>query len=250
MSTSPGASFLQVGWPAPPNVSAVMTTRQGGVSKGAYKSFNLATHVGDEPDHVMTNRQQLNAILELDPGPCWMNQVHGNRVVEANLETLPEADAIYTRKIEQPLGVMVADCVPVLVCDADGTCVAAIHAGWKGLACGILQALVSSLPVHHSRLMAWLGPAIGPCHYEVGAEVKEAFAGMDACFTSSTQPEHWMMDMWAVASMQLKALGVGDVYGGNLCTYCDATNFFSYRRDGQGGRMAAIIWLNRRNSSR
>jgi YfiH family protein len=240
-------SIIKPDWPAPESVNALFTTRHGGSSKGLFQGFNLASHVGDQAEDVDSNRRDLAKMLGVEGESCWISQVHGNGVIEATNTTLLEADAHYTTKPDLPIAVLVADCLPVLLCDMAGTCVAAVHAGWRGLACGVLRTAVKSL-ADKDELMAWMGPAIGPCHFEVGPEVRAAFPAMMAHFTPADQPSHWMMDMWAIAAIQLNEMGVTRIYSSRQCTYCDAANFYSYRRDGGGGRMAAVAWLSRYSS--
>lgn len=224
-------TLLVPDWPAPPGVVAFVTTREVG---------NLARHVGSADDAV-ANRRQLAQAQNLPAEPFWMEQLHGNRVVTPEAEKgLPRADAAYTRLAGRPLAVMVADCLPILLASRDGNEIGAVHAGWRGLACGVVREALSRF---HSRdIVAWLGPAIGPCHYEVDEVVRRAFS-TDTGFRVGKDARHWMMDLYAVATAQLEAEGVDSVWGGGLCTYCDA-RFYSHRRDGErdGGRMAAVIW--------
>jgi YfiH family protein len=185
----------------------------------------------------------LLAELNLASRPVWLNQVHGNHINVAITTTesvVPDADASYTRQQDIVLAVMVADCLPVLLCAEDGQEVAVVHAGWRGLASGIIERAVKEFET--DRLIAWLGPGIGPCHYEVDDAVKARFSRSRA-FTESEEAGHWMFNLYAEASAQLRNAGVKAIYGGNLCTYCD-DRFFSYRRDGQTGRFAVLIWMN------
>lgn len=241
--------WLQAEWPAPANVRTASSLRTGGVSAPPFDTFNLGTHVGDLPESVRSNRQRLTNTLQLPAEPCWLSQVHGSRVIEAgSWVTPPEADACIARSAGQVCVVMTADCLPVLFCNRDGDRVAAAHAGWRGLAGGVLESTVSSLGLPGAEIMAWLGPAIGPQTFEVGDEVRIAFTSRDAAAAQAFRPSgrmgHWLADLYLLARQDLARLGVQAVYGGGLCTYSDETRFFSYRRDGQCGRMASLIWLD------
>lgn len=234
-------------WPAPKNVKALSTTRHGGVSHGAYASLNLGSHVGDAPEAVEHNRAILGQQLPMEP--LWLTQVHGTAVVNAAC-TCPyaEADAAVARHTYKLCTVMTADCLPVLFCDRAGTVVAAAHAGWRGLANGVLEATVKAMNVEGKDLLVWFGPAIGPAHFEVGQDVFEAFTQQDAAaaaaFTRGATPGKWLADLYSLARLRLGKLGVTAFYGGERCTYREAQDFFSYRRDGQTGRMATMIWLD------
>jgi polyphenol oxidase len=242
-------------WPCPPNIRAFFTTRQGGVSEGAYASLNLGAHVGDTPAAVAENRLRLATLLHSTP--TWLNQVHGTQVVAAEdvllAQGMPPADASVARTPGTPALVLVADCLPVLFTDLRGTCVAAAHAGWRGLCAGVLEATVAAMPVPPHELMSWFGPAIGPTAFEVGAEVREAFltaAGeghelTDAAFKprGAAHPGKYLADIYALARIRLRNVGVTQIYSGDFCTVSDHVRFFSYRRDGQCGRMAAAIWM-------
>lgn len=236
---------LTARWPAPRRVRAYCTTRVGGFSVGEFASLNLANHVGDEPDAVRRNRDRLLAALCVPREPLWLGQVHGCDVVEAS--TVREghrADGAWTAEEGIVCAVLTADCLPVLLCDTSGEFVAAVHAGWRGLAGEILPAAVSALPVAPSAILAWIGPGIGTDAYEVDGEVREAFAG-DRALRGAFRPArhgHWHMSLDTVARIQLEQAGVGGVFGGEFCTYSDQERFFSYRRDGRCGRMATLIW--------
>ena len=240
--------WLQPEWPAPANVRTASTLRTGGVSAMPFDTLNLGDHVGDAPEAVQSNRQRLREALRLPDEPCWLNQVHGSRVIEAGKWAVPpEADACIARTAGQVCVVMTADCLPVLFCNREGDRVAAAHAGWRGLAGGVLESTVNSLGLPGSQLMAWLGPAIGPDAFEVGDEVRIAFTARDAAAAQAFRPSHraghWLADLYLLARQDLARLGVQAVYGGGLCTYSDESRFFSYRRDGKCGRMATLIWL-------
>jgi YfiH family protein len=231
-------------WPAPPGVRALVTTRCGGVSTGPWASLNLGSAVGDAPESVATNRALLDALL---PGPArWLRQVHGNRVVRAESVVAPEeADASVTSAEGVVCAVQMADCLPVLFASVDGSRIAAAHAGWRGLAAGVLENTLEALECAPAGLMAWLGPAIGPECFEVGADVLEAFVTRDAgagdCFRPHG-PGKWLANLPALARRRLLAAGLTRVHGGGLCTYSDPGRFFSHRRDRVTGRMAALVW--------
>jgi len=222
-----------------------MTTRTDGVSGGPYASFNLGAHVGDDPAAVAANRQRLREALSLPAEPLWLEQVHGTDVARFGGEERPRADAAVALAPGEVCAVMVADCLPVLLADRGGTCVAAAHAGWRGLAAGVLESAVAALPVDPSRLVAWLGPAIAPDAFEVGPEVREAFVAADEVAAEAFRPglgDRWLADVYQLARQRLGRAGVTEVHGGELCTVSDPSRFFSYRRDGVTGRMAALVW--------
>lgn len=247
MNARVNISWLQPDWPAPRPVRAASTLRTGGVSNAPFDSFNLALHVADDPHAVRENRKRLCDALQLPSEPCWLEQVHGSSVIEAgDCATPPKADACIARGANQVCVVMTADCLPVLFCSRDGDRVAAAHAGWRGLAGGILDSTVSSLGLPGAELMAWLGPAIGPRAFEVGDEVRIAFTSRDAAAASAFTPNatgRWLADLYQLARLELRRLGVHAVYGGGACTFNEEARFFSYRRDGKTGRMASLIWI-------
>ncbi|MDT7850066.1 peptidoglycan editing factor PgeF [Methylophilus sp. VKM B-3414] len=231
-------------WPAPACVKALQTTRLGGVSQGIYASLNLGDHVKDLPQHVAANRQLLSPYLPSEP--VWLNQVHGVRVIDAALSScLESADASFSTRKQVVCVTMTADCLPVLLCDQAGSVVAAVHAGWRSLCDGVIEATVKAMPVEPARLMAWLGPAIGPQAFEVGSEVRAQFMAQDEQAEHAFQAhgEKWLGDMYTIARQRLSRLGVTQVYGGGRCTYREPETFFSFRRDGDTGRMASLIWL-------
>lgn len=238
--------FLRPAWAAPARVRAAMTTRAGGASRAPYASFNLAMHVGDDPVAVAENRRQLRADLELPAEPAWLEQVHGDRVVVLPGEAGGPADAAVTFAPGHVCAVLVADCLPVFLASLDGDRVGVAHAGWRGLAAGVVEATVAALDCDPARLVAWLGPAIGPRAFEVGGEVREAFLARDAGAAASFGPGRegrYLADLPALARSRLAAAGVRAVTGGDLCTVSDPARFYSYRRDGATGRLAALAWL-------
>lgn len=246
--------FIIPKWPAPARVRAVQTTRRGGVSTGPYRSLNLCTHAGDEPEHVRINRGRLAEAAGLPGSVRWLRQVHGISVVDAHIHHEAdevEGDAVAGHAPGVVCAVLTADCLPVLLCSRDGRCVAAVHAGWRGLAGGVLEATVAALKAAPDHLLAWLGPAIGPEAFEVGAEVRAAFLEKDARADQAFRPAgpkgKYLADLYTLAVLALRRAGLvrEALYGGGLCTFSDAPRFFSYRRDGQCGRMASLIWLER-----
>jgi YfiH family protein len=239
--------LIEADWPAPSNVRAIATTRIGGVSVGAYESLNLGAHVGDDAPAVIENRVRLRMALDLQREPLWLNQVHGNTVVEAGPhEPVPTADASFARFAGQACAVLTADCLPVVFCDSDGTRVAAAHAGWRGLAGGVLESAVRAMSVAPDRVLAWLGPAIEQDAFEVGPEVREQFLARSAenelAFKSNARGR-WQADLYDLARRELKRLGVTQVFGGGFRCFADRDRFFSYRRDGTTGRMATLVWM-------
>ncbi|MGH8293267.1 MAG: peptidoglycan editing factor PgeF [Gammaproteobacteria bacterium] len=244
-------------WRAPANVRALSTTRNSGVSRGPYASFNLGMHVGDDPRAVAENRLQLRAELNLPREPHWLAQAHGasvlaledrvgNQVADAPRNS-PTADGAITRVPGLACVILTADCLPVLLCDRAGTIVAAAHGGWRGLAAGILENTLAAMHVPPAEVLAWLGPAIGPEAYEVGDEVHAALTKGHSEADQAFEPRaagKWWCDLYLIASQRLRRMGVTHVYGGGFCTYSERERFFSYRRDGECGRMATLIWLS------
>ena len=238
-------------WPAPATVKALQTTRTGGISVSPYESLNLGSHVGDNPLAVSRNRMLLAPLLPSEP--VWLNQVHGLTVVDvAQAGCLPEADASVSARPGAVCVVMTADCLPILLCDEQGTVVGAAHAGWRSLCDGVIEATVNAMKVPAPTLMAWLGPAIGASRFEVGDEVRAAFIAQQPQAAAAFVPSvpgvdgvsgKWLADLYLLAQQRLNALGVTRVYGGGLCTYSDPERFYSYRRDGVTGRMGTFIWL-------
>lgn len=259
------AAILLPNWPAPSRVRAAFTLRAGGVSDGRYASLNLGQHVGDDPLAVAENRRRVSARLQLPVEPLWLAQVHGTTVLDADAApqappampgddappSAPSADAALTRQRGRVLAVQVADCLPVLLAAHDASAVAVAHAGWRGLAAGVLEAAVAALRVPGNELHAWLGPAIGPAHFEVGAEVRAAFcAPADVPCGEAAQAfvrndrGRWQCDLRLLARQRLAALGVRSIHGEPRCSYAEVDAFYSFRRDGNTGRMAALLWLD------
>jgi YfiH family protein len=242
-------SWIEPDWSAPPRVRSLCTTRGGGVSTGAFAGLNLADHVGDLPTCVERNRELLRERLRLPAEPLWLKQIHGCAVADASAAPGScEADAAIAYHPGKVCAVMTADCLPLLFCDRAGTRVAAVHAGWRGLAEGVIEVAVARIAVPPGDLLCWLGPAIGPDAFEVGAEVRTRLLELGgeetkAAFRPSPGGK-WMADLYALATARLSALGVSRIWGGGLCTYSDPTRFFSYRRDGVTGRMASLIWID------
>ena len=231
-------------WPAPANVKAIQTTRLCGYSVAPYNSLNLARHVQDDDFAVAKNRELLSEYLPSEP--IWLNQVHGIEVVDAAKSMCDQdADASFSKNKNVVCVTMTADCLPVLLCNKQGTMVAAIHAGWRSLCDGVIEATIKAMGVEPVDLMAWLGPSIGPDAFEVGGEVREAFIAKDAqseqAFKSAG--DKWLGDLYLIAKQRLNKLGVIEVYGGGECTFSNSSQFFSFRRDGITGRMATMIWF-------
>jgi len=238
--------FLVPDWPVPARVRAAVTTRRGGVSRGRFAGFNLGAHVGDDAAAVADNRARLAAALALPAAPAWLEQVHGREVAVLPRATPAPADAAVTFAPGEVCAVLVADCLPVFLASRTGDRVGIAHAGWRGLAGGVIEATVAALGGEPGALVAWLGPAIGPQSFEVGDEVREAFVARDegsAAAFSAGRDGRWHADLPRLARRRLAALGVDDVRGESPCTYSDPDRFFSYRRDGATGRMAALAWL-------
>ena len=255
--------WLVPDWPAPANIHAATTLRTGGVSQGPYFSLNPAAHVNDDAEWVRHNRRIIRDMLSLPAEPVWLDQVHSNRVVKAvnppfakgGSGDLQQADASYTHQSGVVCAVMTADCLPVLICSTDGTQVAAIHGGWRGLLAGVISNTVSTMQIPPNRppcnkeargdLLVWLGPAIGPDCFEVGSEVRDAFLEKSAEFSNAFKEQgkgKWLADIYQLARIELAALGIANVYGGTSCTFTEHERFYSYRRDTQTGRMATLIW--------
>ena len=251
--TFPGRDAVIVpDWPAPARVRAASTQRAGGVSRGSYASLNLSTAVGDNATSVARNRRILAEMLDLPAEPLWLGQVHGATVLELvggdppAARQPPAADGAVTSRRGQPCVVLTADCLPVLLCDTSGTRVGVAHAGWRGLAGGVLGSAVSRMGVDPGRLLAWIGPGIGSGAYEVGGEVLEQFAASDpdaAKYFAPNPNGRWQADLYGLARQRLRAAGVEAVYGGGWCTHTESEQFFSHRRESPCGRMATVIWM-------
>ncbi len=241
--------LLEFEWQLPAGVRAAFTTRLGGVSEPPWDSFNVGAHVGDSPAAVAANRARLSTLLNLPAEPAWLSQVHGIAVHDLDGAPAavrpPTADAVVTREPGRVCVIMVADCMPVLFATRDGSRIAAAHAGWRGLASGVLEQTVHALGSSGGELIAWLGPAISREHFEVGDEVRAAFIAADAGASDAFERNasgRWQADLVSLAKRRLRSLGVTDISGGEWCTFADRARFFSHRRDGKGGRMAALLW--------
>jgi YfiH family protein len=239
--------WLVPDWPASARVRACVTTRSGGSSQPPFDTFNLGDHVHDDPQAVAENRRRLQDALDCQP--AWLSQVHGIHVVQADPARVQDADASWSAEPGVACVILTADCLPVLFCDRDGTRVAAAHAGWRGLAGGMLEATLDALDCAPDDVLVWLGPAIGPDAFEIGPEVREAFLAVhpqaDAAFRPSVNPGKYLADLYQLARIRLAAHGVTAVYGGGLCTWSDP-RFYSYRRAARTGRFASLIWLAQR----
>jgi len=239
-------------WDAPDNVVALTTTRRGGSSSGGYADFNLADHVGDFPASVQHNRARVRELLGGRLEFQWLEQVHGTQVVQAQRGGgIQRADAVFTTKPDLVCCVLTADCLPVFLAARKGDAVAVAHAGWRGLAAGVLENTVASFPAPDDEIIAWLGPAIGPCHFQVGTEVREAFLDsvgarlkteFESCFVADSEPSRYRADLYRLAALKLASSGI-KVSGGGFCTYCESDRFYSYRRQQDTGRMASLIYL-------
>ncbi|PHS19185.1 MAG: multi-copper polyphenol oxidoreductase [Kangiella sp.] len=258
-------------WPAPSWIKSAVSTRKK-IGQNPYDSFNIAFHVNDDIAKVASNREQLITDLSIINSPFWLEQVHGINSIEllkdenrqtdyspANnsadnrqLNNLVRADASYTKQKELPCVVMTADCLPLFLTNKNGTWISAIHAGWRGLCKGIVESTVAKYEGESAELIAWLGPAISQTHFEVGAEVREAFLAVDKDYESgfkSHKPNYYMADLYFIARKKLSFLNIKS-YGGDLCTFEDSERFYSYRRDAETGRMASLIWIEKRSEQK
>ena len=237
---------IPAAWPAPANVVAGTTLRSGGVSQGGFAALNLAAYVGDDPVSVKENRRRFQINCALPKEPVWLRQVHGTRVVLGDSAlTQPEADAIVIREAGVVCAILTADCLPVVLTTEDGSQVAAVHAGWRGLCAGILEETVAAFRLPPEQILVWLGPAISKPAFEVGAEVREQFVKKGeaaADFCSENDRGRWQADLYGLATLRLENCGVTRVFGGGCCTYTEQDRFFSSRRDGRCGRMATYIF--------
>jgi YfiH family protein len=244
--------FIQPKWPAPAHIKACTTLRTGGVSQHPYDQFNLGDHVGDRLEHLIQNREILKNNLGLTQEPIWIRQTHSTIAIEATTENAgKEADASFTNQANQTCIILTADCLPILLCHRDGNTVAAIHAGWRGLANGIIENTLEKIQSPREDWLVWLGPAISSKCYEVGDEVREQFIRHMPQAETAFHPspnKRWMADLYELARMRLRNEGIQQIYGGEYCTYSDPTLFYSYRRDGEKtGRMASLIWIDSRD---
>lgn len=250
-----GLTILQPEWSAPPRVHALTTTRLGGTAcSSPYGDFNLATHVGDDPAVVGQNRQRLRTSLNLPNEPVWLNQIHSNNIIKLPVShntALPhDADGAYTSTPNVVCAVLTADCLPILLCHHTGNRIAAIHAGWRGLANGILEQAIKSLDIQKpNQWLAWIGPSIGPHAYEVGLDVYTHFTQdhpeSEQAFIPGKTAHHFYANLPLLARQKFLSLGISQIYGGQWCTYQDSTHFYSYRREGKTGRMATLIWFEK-----
>lgn len=248
--------WLAANWNAPPHIHAGTTLRYGGVSSPPYDQLNLGMHVKDDQHSVQVNRERLAKHLKLPIEPAWLNQVHGNCIIQLNSQLDSEstnkiADGSYTTKVNKVCVVMTADCLPVLLCDDKGTQIAAVHIGWRGFSKNIISVALEKFTCPHDKVIAWLGPCISADRYEIDATVYNAtsriFAGAEECFIE-TRMGHWLMDLKHLVSKQLLALKVKQTYTSPYCTYSEQTQFFSHRRDGTTGRMASLIWMDNQSN--
>ena len=236
--------WIEPDWPVARKIHAASTFRSGGTSRGCFSSLNLAAHVNDNSINVQKNRQIIAKLLDLPSDPVWLQQVHSNRVININQQIeIEAADASFTERAGVVCAVLTADCLPVLLASIDGSIICAIHAGWRGLLNGIISNAVDAL--NNNELIAWLGPAIGKNCFEVGKEVRDQFIAKSTHYNKAFQQkdqQHYLADIYQIARIELAGLGIDEVYGGGFCTVTDKQQFFSYRRDGETGRMATLIW--------
>lgn len=240
-------NWLTPTWPAPANVKALVTLRQGGFSQGPYESLNLGIHAGDDLSIVQKNRQYLREAANLPSEPYWLSQVHGTQVIKLDgspIQEKTEADAAVSFIPNQIAVVTTGDCLPLLLCDKAGTLVAAVHAGWRGLASGVIEATVAELNTAPQNLLAWMGPAIGPNAFEVGDDVRVLFQHSQDDSAFIPFGKKWKLNIYRAASLRLNSLGITEIFGGDFCTFTDEERFFSYRRSPKSGRMASLIWLS------
>ena len=239
--------FIRPDWQAPESINALCTTRLGGISKGGYASLNLATHVADDSEHIVTNRRRLTETLQLPAEPQWLNQTHSTNVVDLDESDIRQADAAITRNPGSTAVVLTADCLPVLFCNRQGTEVASAHAGWRGLLNGVLEQTVLKMQSDAADILSWMGPAIGPLKFEVGEEVRQAFILQNKyndAFFNQNRPEHYLADLYSIARLRLKNIGLAHISGGEFCTYTD-DHFFSYRKEKMTGRQASLIYIKK-----
>ncbi|MBC8211724.1 MAG: peptidoglycan editing factor PgeF [Gammaproteobacteria bacterium] len=241
-------AFIVPDWNAPDAITAVCSTRQGGVSRAGFDSFNLATHVEDDPARVALNRQRLLQQLGLSAQPQWLEQTHSIRAIDLDRDSGRDGDAAVTRTPGRVAVVLTADCLPVLFTNSAGSEVAAAHAGWRGLLNGVLEQTLAAMHSKPEAIMAWLGPAIGPQQFEVGAEVREQFvqqmAAAEACFVQN-RAGHYLADLYQLARLRLEKQGLSLISGGDYCTYTQSDLFYSYRREKVTGRQASLIYINK-----
>jgi len=249
--------FLAANWPAPPHIHAGTTLRTGGVSKPPYDQLNLGMHVNDEQSCVLANRERLAEDLKLPAEPVWLNQGHGNNIIHLdstnNSETtVNNVDGSYSTEADKVCVVMTADCLPLLMCDAKGQQVAAVHVGWRGFSKNIITVALEKFTCPNEEILAWLGPCICAKHYETGMEVHDAclsiFSKAKQAF-SPTRPQHWQTDLHKLVSLYLQEQGLNKIYGEQRCTYHENGSFFSYRKNKDTGRMASLIWIDNSKES-
>jgi len=241
--------FLEAVWPAPKNIIAGTTLRQSGFSQGSFGALNLGSHVGDNIDNVKRNRRLLRDAMNLPSEPCWLKQKHSAKVViEPSNEIVLCADASITRTVEKVCVVLTADCLPILITSKSGDIISAIHAGWRGLAGGIVENTINTMKSSPNELLVWLGPAISQLAFEVGNDVRGIFLDLDinneSCFKGNKRGR-WQADLYAIVKLKLNRLGVRDIFGGDECTFSDEKRLYSYRKDNECGRMASIIYMQK-----
>ena len=247
MKSEAPIEIIEAKWNAPSQVKALCTTRQGGFSQPPYDSLNLATHVGDDDQSVMRNRELLCHSLRLPAEPCWLEQTHSTRVVSLESDSSRLADAAITREADTIAIVMTADCLPILLCNRSGSEVAAIHAGWRGLADGVIEATVNDMNSSADQLLAWIGPGISQQCFEVGSEVRDFYIARnraDESYFVANRPAHWLCDLSGLASATMARLDIAEISRAGYCSYSDDSHYFSYRRNALTGRLASLIWID------
>jgi hypothetical protein len=247
MKSEASIEIIEAKWNAPSQVKALCTTRQGGFSQPPYDSFNLATHVGDDDQSVLRNRELLRNSLRLPAEPCWLEQTHSTRVVSLESDSSRLADAAFTRKADTIAIVMTADCLPILLCNRSGTEVAVIHAGWRGLVDGVIESTVNGMNSPVDQLLAWIGPGISQQCFEVGSEVRNFFIARnraDESYFVANRPAHWLCDLTGLATATMARLDIAEISRAGYCSYSDDSYYFSYRRNALTGRMASLIWID------
>lgn len=255
LTFSDNIQFESANWPASPHVRALTTRRIGGRSSGVFDSLNLADHVGDSPADVLHNRATLKRSLDLPSEPIWLTQVHGTNVVSLNdqcsVERQPNngspliADGVMTNTHSRVCAIMTADCMPVFLCDRSGQEVALLHAGWRGLAAGIVESAIEKMQANAKDIFVWAGPSIGPKHFEVGKDVQRQLGGSSNCYTAHADIDKVFANLYLILAERLSRVGIADYSHSSSCTFRDNDQYFSYRRDGECGRMASLIWIDK-----
>jgi YfiH family protein len=247
MKSEASIEIIEAKWNSPSRVKALCTTRRGGFSQPPYDSLNLATHVGDDDQTVLQNRELLRNSLHLPAEPCWLEQTHSTRVVNLESDSSRLADAAITREADTIAIVMTADCLPILLCNRSGTEVAVIHAGWRGLVDGVIESAVNGMNSPADQILAWIGPGISQQCFEVGSEVRDLFIAKnndDESYFVANRPAHWLCDLYGLATAAMTRLEVAEISRTSNCSFSEDSHYFSYRRNAITGRMASMIWID------